>query len=223
MCKACHVYFHNSSIYMVCQLSFTSWGTNIQKTKQKHSHRNNSVDPPSDFSVGLCWIHSCLWSTDDQWSHLQVLLLFSYQAEWATGLSSSNKLAWACSHTGDYKIPRSRKNRSFKTFLRLRTCTLLPLSHSNGQNKSQGHPRFKEWENRLHFLMKKIYHTEAIFAICHTWLALPSLSPPHTDLNNGQFTKILVCWLIEQTLENKNKTKKQQKQNLPKYKNCVIF
>lgn len=70
-------------------------------------------------------------------------------------ISSSNWLTWAYSHRDDYRISKRRKIRSFKASWRLRTHTLLLLSHSIGQNKLQGPLRFKEWGNKLHFLMRE--------------------------------------------------------------------
>lgn len=141
---------------MVCQLSFTSWETN-----KKHNHLLKSR-----FSGSAKSWSQCLWSSDDQWSHMSACCLvvsWSDESNWPTGLSSSNNLA-PLVHTEvitNYPIAeRVEVLRSSEGLDHVRYC----FCHILLSKQVTDSPRFKEWGNRLHFLIK-LCHMEAIFAI----------------------------------------------------------
>lgn len=65
---------------------------------------------------------------------------------WSTCLSSSNRVAWACSHGSWAELQESERK-----VVRIGTCMPSLPSHSIGQSHKS--TLDSEWGNRLHFLM----------------------------------------------------------------------
>lgn len=121
-------------------------------------------DQLDGYSVVFC-LGSLVWPQSNlttqlgldgpRWPYLHILQLV-LATRWAPVFMRSFLLEKASSSCldGGSSVPREHEQKALRSFKVLLSCLSPLLLHSICRGKSQSQSRFKEWGNRLYFLVK---------------------------------------------------------------------